>query len=109
MSLVATLDPTMSVLGFSGDDSLALVTTAPWLGGSPIHLALIDFRSGLVVCRYDGPEGLGSFLAEPDGSGFAITLRVVPNHVPDDPLGDVLIFHGDGTTTTISGRYATTW
>jgi hypothetical protein len=109
MSLVATLDPTMSVLGFSGDDSLALVTTAPWLGGSPIHLALIDFRSGLVVCRYDGPEGLGSFLAEPDGSGFAITLRIVPNHVPDDPLGDVLIFHGDGTTTTISGRYATTW
>jgi hypothetical protein len=109
MSVVATLDPSMSVLAFNGDDSLALVTTAPWLGGSLIHLAVIDFRSGRVVCRYDGPEELRSFLAEPDGTGFAITLRVLSTHVPEDPMSDVLIFHGDGSTTTISGRYVPTW
>ena len=91
------------------DIDSALVATAPWLGGSSIHLALIDFRSGQVVCRFDGPEGLGGFVAEPAGPGFAITLRVVPNRLPDDPLSDVLVFHPYGTTTQIPGRYATTW
>jgi hypothetical protein len=109
MSIVATLGPSMQVLAFSGNDSLVLVTTSPWIGGQPIHLALIDLASGQSVCRYDGPEGLGGYLAQPDGSAFVISLKVVPNHVPDDPLSDVLIMRGDGTTTTVSGRYATTW
>jgi hypothetical protein len=108
-SVVATLDPTMNVLAFSGDDSLVLVTTSPWVGGQPIHLAVIDLRSGGSVCRYDGPETLGAFTAEPDGTGFAVALKVLPLHVPDDPLSDILIMHSDGSTTTISGRYAPTW
>ncbi len=109
MSVVATLDPSMAVLAFSGNDSLVLVTTASWVGGQPIHLAVIDLRSGQALWRYDGPETLGSFLAEPDGTGFAIALKVLPLHVPDDPKSDVLIVHSDGTTTQIPGRYATTW
>jgi len=109
MSVVATLDPSMAVLAFSGNDSLALVTTTSRLGGSVIHLAVIDFRSGRVICRYDGPEELRSFLAEPDGTGFALALEALPVRVPEDPLRDVLILHGDGSTTTISGRYSTTW
>ena len=99
----------MSVLAFSGDDSLVLVTTSPWIGGKPIHLATIDLRNNQVLWHYDGPETLGSFLAQPDGTSFAIALKVLPLHVPDDPLSDVLIAHGDGTTTTIPGRYGTTW
>jgi hypothetical protein len=109
MSVVATLDPSMSVLAFSGNDSLVLVTTAPWLGGSPIHLAVIDLRDNRALWRYDGPEGLGGYLAEPDGALFVIALKSVPNHTPDDPLRDVLIVQGDGTTIPIPGRYATTW
>jgi hypothetical protein len=108
-SVVATLDPSMSVLAFSGDDSAVLVTTSPWIGGQPIHLATVDLRNNQVLWRYDGPETLGSFLAEPDGTGFAVALKVLPLHVPDDPLSDVLIVHGDGTTAQIPGRYATTW
>jgi hypothetical protein len=120
-SVVATLDPTMAVLAFSGDDSLVLVNTSLSIGA--IHLALIDLRSSQVLWRYDGPEGLGSYLAQPDGTAFAVALKVVPLHpspcgttpqtacraVPDDPLSDVQIVHGDGTTTAIPGRHVTTW
>ena len=122
-STVATLDGSMGVLAFAGNDSLALVTTSIWYGGQPIHLALIDLPSGQVLWRYDGPEGFGRFLAQPDGTGFGIALKVVPLHpspcgttaqtacryAPEDPLSDVLIVHGDGTSTAIPGRYVTTW
>jgi hypothetical protein len=122
-SVVATLDPTMAVLAFSGDDSFVLVNTSVWVGGQAIHLALIDLRSSQMLWRYDGPEGLGSYLAQPDGTAFAVALKVVPLHpspcgstaqtacraAPDDPLSDVQIVHGDGTTTAIPGRQVTTW
>ena len=121
-SVVATLDPSMGVLAFSGDDSLVIGYTSPWVDG-PIHLAVVDLRSGKVVWRYDGPEGLGSFLAQPNGIDFAIALKVVPlqptpcgstpqtacPYQAPDPLNDVVILHGDGTATKISGRYVTTW
>ena len=122
-SVVATLDPSMAVLAFSGDDSLVLVSTSSWVGGQAIHLALIDVRSSQVLWRYDGPEGLGSYLAQPDGTGFAVALKVVAlnpspcgttpqtacHSAPEDPLSDILIVHGDGTRTAIPGRHVTTW
>jgi hypothetical protein len=110
-TVVASLDPTWGVLAFSGDDSLVLVTTAPWIGGQPIHLAVVDVKSGSVVWRYDGPRELGSYLAQPGGTDFAIALRVVPvaPSGPEDFARNVLIVAGDGTTTPIPGPQVTTW
>ncbi|MHB8612034.1 MAG: hypothetical protein ACYDAL_06345 [Candidatus Dormibacteraceae bacterium] len=110
-SVVASLDPTLGVLAFSGDDSLVLVTTAPWIGGQPIHLAVVDVKSASIVWRYDGPRELGSYLAQPGGTDFAIALRIVsvsPSQV-EDLTRNVLIVGGDGATTPIPGPQVTTW
>jgi hypothetical protein len=98
MSVVATLDPSMGVVGFNSDDSLALVSTTPWASGVATHLALIDVRTGGVLWRYDGTQELSSFLAQPDGRDFVVLLK-------DSPLVDIIFVHADGTATQIPGRY----
>jgi hypothetical protein len=129
-SVVATLDPAMGVLAFSQDDSLVLVTTAPWIQGQPAHLAIVDVKSLQVVWRYDGPSGLGRYLVEqPDsqgrtvGLGFALALTFVPPTTSPcvatqqtacrapipDPLSDILIVHGNGSVYFIPGRHAIAW
>jgi hypothetical protein len=129
-SVVATLDPAMGVLAFSRDNSLVLVTTSPSVQGHAAHLALVDLKSRQIIWRYDGPEGLGAFLAEQGGNldaafgpGFAIALTVNPPQatpcggtaktacrapVPD-PLRDILIVHGNGSVTSVAGRHVTAW
>ena len=123
---VATLDATMSVLAFSGDDSLVLVTTGGWINNQPTHLALVNLRSGQILWRYNGTESLESFVAQPGGTGFAVALKAHNSQAaptpcpsgsgtatctfsPNDPLRDVVIVHGDGISTAIPGRYATAW
>ena len=129
-SVAATLDPAMGVLAFSRDNSLVLVTTAPWIEGQPAHLAVVDVKSTQIIWRYDGPEGLGGFLAEPGGNldaafgpGFAVALTVNPPHVTPcggtstaacrapvvDPSRDILIVHGNGSVTHVAGRHVTAW
>jgi hypothetical protein len=129
-SVVATLDPAMGVLAFSRDNSLVLVTTAPWIQGRPAHLAVVDVKSTQIIWRYDGPEGLGGFLAEPGGNldaafgpGFAIALTVNPPQVTpcggtsktpchavvEDPARDILIVHSNGSVTQVAGRHVTAW
>src|SRR5437773_1793638 len=72
--VVTTLDPSMGVLGFNGDDSAALVTLSPWVGGQPIHLGVVDLQSGHLVWQDDGrsPWFFGQFVAQPGGNSFAI-------------------------------------
>jgi hypothetical protein len=113
-SVVASLDGSMAVLAFGGNDQSVLVTTSPWVGQQPIHLAVVDWGSGNVLWRYDGPETLGTYLAEeggnldaPVGPGFAIGLKVITG--TDDPLSDVVIVRGNGSETKLTGRYALAW
>jgi hypothetical protein len=113
-SVVATLDPTMGVLAFGGNDLTVLVTTSPWIGQQPIHLAVVDWRSGKMLWRYDGPETLGSYLAEEGGNldqaigpGFAIGLKVISG--TDDPQSDVVLVRGNGSETKLTGRYNLVW
>ena len=107
-SVVATLDPSLGVLAFGSNGLSVLVTTSPWIGQQAIHLAVLDFRSGYVLWRYDGPETLGTYLAEPGitGPGFAIGLKEITG--TDDPLSDVVIVGGKGETK-LTGRYNLLW
>jgi hypothetical protein len=107
-SVVASLDPSLGVLAFGSNGSSVLVTTSPWIGQQPIHLAVLDFRSGYVFWKYDGPETLGTYLPEDGitGPGFAIGLKEITGR--DDPLSDVVIVGGKGETK-LTGRYNLVW
>jgi hypothetical protein len=120
---VAPLSPSDQVLQVSGDGSLVLVTTQSSASVLPSHLAVIDWRTGRAVWSYDGPESLYRSVASPDGREFAVALRAPTRYEPahcgaapygtchevSDPLNDILIVHGDGTTTAITGRYEPLW
>jgi hypothetical protein len=104
MSVVAKLDPSLTVLGFNSDDSLAVVATTPWtVPGAPTAMAVIDLRSGQALWRYSGPSVLGGVVRQPGGRDFA--FFVWKAGVPQDPLTDVFIVHADGTETKLPGRY----
>ena len=132
-AVVANLDPKLTVLGFSGDGSRVLVGDlvdrvaaqggVPQNGLGPSHLQIVDWKTGQVEWRYDGPEALGSFIAEPGGGGIAIGLRgaerldngpcgSTPGNLcpgAKDPLRDILIVQGDGTILKVAGQYETAW
>jgi hypothetical protein len=105
-AVVATLDPSIGVLAFSSDNSLVLVTTTPWVGAVPVHLAVIELQSGNTIWSYNGGEQFGSSVAEPGGRDFALLFRPVGGQGPE---ADVMIVHGDGTTTQLPRRYEPTW
>ena len=105
-SVVATLDPSMGVLGFNSDDSLVLVTTTPWVGGQPTAMAVIDLASNQTLWRYNGPGMFGGSVAQPGGLDFAIYVR---QPTVQDPLTDVTIVHADGTVTNFPQRYQPSW
>jgi hypothetical protein len=105
-SVVATLDPSIGVLAFSSDNTLVLVTTTPWVGGTPVHLAVVELQSGKTVWTYEGPEQFGSSVAQPGGSGFALLLRPVSG---TGPAADVVIVSADGAWTQLPRRYEPTW
>jgi hypothetical protein len=103
---VATLPAGPGVLGFSGDDSLLLISSLPTPAGQASHVSTYEWRSGRTLWHYDGPNELGSFAAQPGGRDFAIAVKVPGTQ---DSLRDILIVQSDGTTTKIPGRYTTTW
>ena len=105
-AIVVKMDPTIGVLAFNSDDTLALVTTTPWVGGQPTALQVWDLRSGQPIWSYNGPGMFGNVLAQPAGRDFAIYVRK-PNVV--DPLTDLMIVHADGTATNFPRRYAPAW
>ena len=105
-SVVARLDPSQGVLAFNSDNSLVLVTTTPWVGGLPTHLAVIDLQSGKAIWTYEGPDMFGSSVAQPGGRGFALVLRA-PGAT--DLAGDVVIVHGDGSSLAFPGLRLATW
>jgi hypothetical protein len=105
-SIVARLDPSLGVVAFNSDDSLALVTTEMWVGGSPTHLAVIDLRTGHWIWEYDGPDMLDSSMSQPGGRDFALVLRAPASA---DLVATEVIVHGDGSSTRLPGRHVPTW
>jgi len=105
-SVVATLASSIGVLAFNADDSLALVTTTPWVGGQPTAMAVVDLRSGQAVWHYTGPNMFGNALAQPGGRDFAIYVR---KPGVEDPLTDLMIVHADGTAVDFPRRYQPAW
>jgi len=106
--VVATLDPSMGVLGFNGDDSAALVTLSPWVGGQPIHLGVVDLQSGHLVWQDDGrsPWFFGQFVAQPGGNSFAIAY---PSSGNFPSPSTIVIVAADGSATTLDRQYTPAW
>jgi hypothetical protein len=106
-----------AVRGFSGDDSLALVTHS-LLPELTTVITAVNWRTGKVIWHVDNvPYGLQSFLVQPGGSGFALALNTgepmpaCPVMTPPVcmPRADIVIVHRDGTTVPIPGRYPVLW
>ncbi len=108
-SVVASLDPSMGVVAFNGDDSLVLVTTSPWVSGQPTHLAVVNLTTRQPIWSYDGPEAIGLVVAQPGGSAFAISVTDPTPHAPQTVPDDLVIVRSDGSTTSFPQRYRTAW
>ncbi len=104
LSVVNTLDPSMGVLGFNSDESLALVTLTPWASGVATQLAVIATQSGKMLWSYRGTEEFAGFMAQPDGRDFAVLLQAASDS-SFHPSVDLVIVHSDGSATIIPGRY----
>ena len=104
-SVVASLDPSVKVLAFSGDDSLVLVANGSgfWSPGNPLLLSVIDVRSGHMT--WHGEAMMMTLMAQPNGRDFAISSNVSFPNQTTGPLGTFEIIHGDGSVTKIPGSY----
>jgi len=102
-AVIASLDPSIVVLAFSGDDSLVLVGIIPGgvLTGQPILLSVIDVRSGQVTWHEQGALMTG--MEQPNGRDFQISFDA--GRGTTGPLGTFQIIHGDGSVTRIPGSY----
>jgi hypothetical protein len=107
MSVVSTLDPTVGVLGFNSDDSLALVALSPWASGVVTNLAVIDVQNGKTVWRSKQNEEFAGFLAQPNGMDLAVMLQN-PSDSSLHPSIDLVIVRSTGAETDIPGRYGAT-
>lgn len=101
---IATLPATYDVIAFSADDSVALVTTSPWVSGAPTHLALIKVGTGTTVWRYDGDKEYGGRWIQPGGSSVAVILQS-PADQSMHVAVDVVIVHADGSSSKLAGTY----
>ena len=105
-TVVTTIDGSMGVLAFSGDKSLALVTLAPWVGGQPAHLGVVDLSTGAVIWQDDGTTVFDWFVVQPGGRSFALSYSA--SGQPGPGPATVLIVSGDGTAIKL-GVYSPTW
>lgn len=99
-----TLDPSVDILAFSGDDRLAIATPHAWTSGYPTKLDAIDLATGRVLWRYDGAEELATYRVQPGGEDFALMLKMVSDQALQ-PTIHILIEHPDGSATVVPGAY----
>ena len=88
LTLIAGLDPQLSVVAFSGDNSSVLVSAGPTMQ------ELVDLQNGTVLWGGEGTAALSSFAVQPGGNAFAIAL-VQPGMVGQPAT--ILIVYGDGS------------
>ena len=63
-----------AVRGFSGDDSLILLT--PKLLPEVRGISVVEVGTGRIMWRYDGSDqGLSAYFTEPSGAAFAVMLK----------------------------------
>lgn len=105
-SVAATIDGSMGVLAFSADNSTALVTLAPWVGGQPAHVGVVNLATGNVVWQDDGTALFGGVIVKPCGVGFALSY---PTSAQGPGPATVVLVGGDGSWTKLQGPYAPTW
>ncbi len=103
-SVVASLDPSIAVLGFSADDSLALVSTTPGNGRGFDHIAVVEVKTGRVIWRYEGPSVLRGFYTEPIGAAFAVMLQNPSDQDAHTKVSVVMVFV-DGKSGGIPGAF----
>jgi len=102
-SVVATLDPLLKVMAFSGDGSRVLVAVGSGFttADKPFLLSVIDVRTGQATWHGQGIP----LMSQPDGQDFAIGSILSSSMETQDPLDNFHIIHGDGSVTTIAGSY----
>ena len=100
-SVVITLNGMLGVLGFSADDSLALVASPP-VSAQSGYFDVIEVATGKVVWRYDTDKQYVQFFAQPGGRAFAIVLTglVAPNFP-----ATVLMVYPDGRSIELPAGY----
>jgi hypothetical protein len=103
-SVVRALPPADAVLGFSADDSLALVATTPHASATPTHLAVIDVATGNVIWRLEDGQYLAGFLAAPFGAAFALMLGATSDSDPHAAVNLALV-HADGKSSSLPGAF----
>ncbi len=91
-----------AVRGFSGDDSLVLLT--PSLLTEIQGISVVDVATGKIVWRYDGPEGLAGFFTEPTAAAFAVMLQEPTDQNPHPRVFVVMVFV-DGKSSGIPGQF----
>jgi len=105
-SVVTTLDPSMGVLGFTGDNSAVLVTLSPWVGGAAAHLGIYNLAAKTTTWQDEGTALFGGFVTEPGGSRFAISY---PTTEQGPGPATVLIVDGLGSPIKLDTTYSPTW
>jgi hypothetical protein len=94
-----------TVLGFSGDDSLALLGDFPKSGAPPPTLRLVNWASGTTIWHGQGTNAF-SILVRPGGRDFAIAFF---DPAQPELKETIVIIHGDGSETRFPDRYTPTW
>lgn len=100
-----------AVRGFSGDDSLVLVTPSqvPQLA---TLVNVVDWKTGRELWQHQAPYGVQSIVAEPSGGDFAVALstgQATPTCAFCSLSAEIVIAHRDGSTTTLPGRLTPLW
>lgn len=104
LSVITTLDPSVGVLAFSGDDSSVLVSTAPLIAGQPAMLEVLDPQTGRVIWHGEGTSALSAFAVQPAGNAFAVALS------NGNPPATILIVYGDGSKPAkLPGLFIPSW
>jgi hypothetical protein len=90
LSVITTLDPTVGILAFSGDNSSELVSTSPLIAGQPAMLEVVDLQAGRVMWRGEGTSPMSAFVVQPAAKAFAVALA------DGNQPATILIIYGDG-------------
>jgi hypothetical protein len=107
LSVMTTLAPNIGVLAFSGDNSAALVSTAPLIAGQAAMLEVLDLQTGRVMWTGEGTSALSAVLVQPAGNAFAVALGQ-PGE--GNTSATILMIYGDGSRPAkLPGLFIPTW